>query len=120
MAESLHNLTVGPSFSPVLGASPFLSHSLEERVAKDTVRSSRSLKIPNTCIEGFGIGHAGCNGRFANALDHRGERLPGEAVNQVGSARIHIHHAGRHVDRLQARLDHKWIELPANQSIASG
>ena len=33
-------------------------------------------------------GDAGLNRGFANTLDHRGERLPGEAVNEVGSARI--------------------------------
>jgi hypothetical protein len=105
--------------SHALGASPLLSESLEERVAEDAVRLSRSAKTSNTCIEGFGIGDAGLNRRFANALDHRGERLPGESVDEVGSARIDIHHARRYVNRFQTRLDHKWIELPANQRIAS-
>src|SRR4029077_19166828 len=55
----------------------------------------------------------------ANALDHCGKRLPGKTVDEVGSARIYIHHARRYVNCFQTRLDHKWVELPANQGIAS-
>jgi hypothetical protein len=50
------------------GASPLLSHCLEERVAEHAVRLSRSAKILNTRIKGFGIGDAGLNREFANAL----------------------------------------------------
>src|SRR3979411_266634 len=95
------------------------SRALEARGAEDAVCLSRSVKISNPCIKGFAIGDTGRNRGFANALDHRGERLPGKAVDEVGPARIDIHHARRHVNCFQARLDHKWIELPAKQRIAS-
>jgi hypothetical protein len=100
-------------------ASPLLSHALEERVAEDAVRLSRPVKISNPCIEGFGIGDTGRNRGFANAFDHRRKRLPGKAVDEARSARIDIHHSRGYVNCFQARLGHKWIELPANQRIAS-
>src|SRR5882762_10125426 len=96
-----------------------LSHALEERVAEDAVCLSRSVKISNPCIKGFAIDDIGLNRGFTNTLNHRGERLPGKAVDEVGSARIDIHHAWRDVNCFQTCLDHKWIELPANQRIAS-
>src|SRR5712692_7406918 len=80
---------------PLSGAAPLLPHALEERVAEDTVRLSRSVQIANTCIKDFGIGDAGLKRGLANALDHRSERLPGKAIDQAGPARIHIHHAWR-------------------------
>ena len=65
---------------PLSGASTLLSHSLEEGIAEDAVRLSRSVKISNTGIKRFGIGDAGLNRGFANALDHRGEGFSGEPV----------------------------------------
>jgi len=58
---------------PLSGAAPLRSHSLEEGVAENAVRLSRSVKISNPCIIGFGIGDASLNRGFANALDHRGD-----------------------------------------------
>src|SRR5258708_2636705 len=104
---------------PLLGASILLSHSLEEGIAENAVGLSRSAQIANTCIKRFGIGDAGLNRGFANAFDHRDEGFSGEAFDEVRSARIHVDHTWRHVNRLQTGLGHQWIELAANQRIAS-
>src|SRR5205823_13343146 len=88
-------------------------------ISEDAICFSRSVKIPNTCIKGFWIGNARRDRRFTNSLDHRGERFPGEGIDEVGPARIHIHHARGDVNRFQPRLDHKRIELPAKQGVAT-
>jgi len=72
---------------PLLGASTLLSHSLEEGIAEDAVRLSRSAQVSNTCIKRFGIGDAGLNRGFANAFDHRDEGFSGEAFDEGRSAR---------------------------------
>src|SRR5207245_6401967 len=103
----------------LLGASPFLAHTLEERIAEDAVRLSRSVEIPDTCIKDLRFGDTSRNRGLANALDHRGERLPREAVDQVRPTRIYIHHPRGDMDRVEARLDHQWVELSADQCVAA-
>src|SRR2546423_797645 len=52
------------SFRPS-GALHLPTHALEERIAEDAIRLSRSVKISDACIEGFKIGHAGFQRRLA-------------------------------------------------------
>src|SRR6267154_4748018 len=84
---------------PLLGASTLLSHSPEEGIAEDAVGLSRSLQIADTCTKRLGIGDAGLNRRFANAFDHRDEGFSREAFDEGRSARIHVDHTWRHVNR---------------------
>src|SRR4029077_12653825 len=86
------------SSKPLSVASPLLSHALKERVAEDSVRLSRPVKISNPSIAGSGVGDPGLNRGFANAFDHRRKRLPGKAVDEAGSARIDLHHSRRYVN----------------------
>jgi hypothetical protein len=56
----------------------------------------------------------------ANALDHGGESLSGETIDQIRSARIHIHHPGEDADRVETRRDHQRVKPRADQRVASG
>src|SRR5260370_23768716 len=85
---------------PLLSALSLLSYSLEEGIGEDGVRLGRSVQITNACVKRFGIDNSGVNRGFANALDHRGEGFSGEPVGQVWSARVHVNHSWRHVNRL--------------------
>src|SRR5260370_36691334 len=71
---------------PLLGASTLLSHSLEEGIAEDAVRLSRSAQVSNTCINGFGLGDAGLNRGFATAFALRDEAFSVEAFAGARSA----------------------------------
>src|SRR5437899_9752021 len=56
---------------------------------------------------------------LANALDHRSERSSRKTIYEVRSARIYIHHPGGDADRVETRLDHQWVELPADECVAA-
>jgi hypothetical protein len=92
---------------------------LEERVAEHAVGLGRPVQVLHARIEHAGIDQAGRDGGFADALDHRGERLPGEAVDELGPARVDVHHAGRDADRVEACVPQERIELPADERVAT-
>src|SRR6202040_891410 len=98
---------------------PLLSHTLEERVTENAVRFHRSVEISNTRVERRGIAEAGRDRGVADAFDHGGEGLPGDAVDEVGPARIDVHQGWKDVTGIQAGCDHEWIELPADEGVAA-
>src|SRR5215470_17342839 len=70
------------------------AHRLEEGVAEYAVWLSRSIEITDPGVEPLGLRESLRYHGFANALDHRGERLPGEAFDELGSACIDVNHSG--------------------------
>jgi hypothetical protein len=104
----------------VSGARPFLADALEECIAEHAVGLGRSVEMSDARIEAFRRNKTRRYRRLANALDHRGERLPRETVDQVRSARIHVRHPRRDTDRIETRLDQQRVELSADQRVAAG
>src|SRR2546430_16734636 len=76
-------------------------------------------QIVLTCPKALGLNAARRDRGLATTLDHRGERSSRKAIDQVWSARIHIHHAGGDTDPVETRLDHQWVELSADQCVAA-
>jgi hypothetical protein len=77
------------------------------------------VQVPHARIECLGPDQAGRDGGFADAVDHRGERPPGETVDQIGTARVDVHHPRRDADRFEACLPQQGIDLSADERIAT-
>ena len=71
-------------------------------------------------IKDIWLDDSGLDGGSADALDHGGERLPGEAVDQLRLAGIHVDHSRRDADGVEACLAQERIELSADHGVAAG
>src|SRR5829696_10028829 len=96
---------------------PLRSDTFEERVTEHPIRLGRSVEVSNALVEARRVDQARRDRGLAYALDHRSERPSCESVDELGPARIHVDHPRRDTDRVEARLHHHRVDLPADQRV---
>src|SRR5437879_5468859 len=93
----------GISFSTIV--TPFHTRALEERVTENAIALGSAVEIRDACVEARGVDQTRRQRRLSDPLHHGRERLPRESIDQIGPARIDVHHPGRDADLVEPGLN---------------